>query len=239
MKDPETGKIPHAFIDKRITGSCTQNNPHNDSKFKKTNRPNITILNKDDLCKLCNNPFSEHAQYIENSEYNKKLKESQEDESTYDDTNIDAKNDSNIIIIKKAIPIRRKSSIDDYINYKTKISDNYYINENPNEFNKPYTRDEPGILKLRSKAIRNSINNNHSSNVNKIFKQYFENQYKTNKKILGNIIINDEPELCFICCANKLDNDTKSDTCRHIFCKYCVKTYLTSHIINGNVIKLQ
>lgn len=50
----------------------------------------------------------------------------------------------------------------------------------------------------------------------------------------------EDPHICRICFDKKLDVDPKvSFSCSHEFCKQCVNNYLTTNIINGNVIQIK
>lgn len=47
----------------------------------------------------------------------------------------------------------------------------------------------------------------------------------------------EEPDLCYICCAEKVDEQTGIDSdCNHLFCKSCVVNHLTININNGKVL---
>jgi hypothetical protein len=102
--------------------------------------------------------------------------------------------------------------------------------------------DDQGNLQMpeESRALGSEmivIKNNPQSNVEKDFQSKKELKIVDIKFSQNDLDLYEQPDLCYICCSNKIDEATaeKSDSCNHMFCMDCVKKHITSNINNANV----
>jgi hypothetical protein len=83
-----------------------------------------------------------------------------------------------------------------------------------------------------------SINISHSENHKTISNKKI---VKVNIDVPQNVLEDfDDPYICQICFNSKLNIDPKiTFTCSHEFCRKCVYNYLSTNIINGNVLQVK
>jgi hypothetical protein len=146
------------------------------------------------------------------------------------DKDKDNDNDNDIDIVNRL----NKNEIEENIsNLNSKDGKENIINEKDNNMNMN--------LNKKNNLLNNDSNKQGNSNMTSIYK----NNNKKKALMRSEIIIDidketllsfEDPTICTICFDHK--NNGKNFTefsCGHKFCKICIKSYLTTNIINGKV----
>jgi hypothetical protein len=206
-----------------------KNNDNNNNKNNKNYKNYKNYKNRNDI------DISQNNQYDSNCKIN--LDKENISKNLFIDINNNYINNNNKIEIDISKNNDNYNDNDDNINNINKIEENNSkLNNDEGEENikndknkKDNVYDVDFTKQINSNILDNTRNNNNK------------------KKLLmrSEIIINidketllsfEDPDICTICFNNKLIGKNFIEfSCGHKFCKTCIKSYLTTNIINGNV----
>ncbi|MCQ2820859.1 MAG: E3 ubiquitin protein ligase [archaeon] len=224
-KDPETGKYPHRFY-----------------------QPDDAMLNKlDTPCAICGATQSEHNEdyyYTESlsispnqrknqssqlSNKNKGTQNIQDNKQKSQNNSINDNPNNSVLNTKNNVNNPGNNSIN-LIN--NDVSQTPLIESNNNL---------SGMYQIAQSNIKTYSGNVTNSEVlspkNDKIKKFNPGNYDIPKETLE---LFDDPNICRICFENKINSSNQyQSTCGHFFCDKCIKTYITTKIINGQVLDIK
>ena len=251
-KDPDTHKYNHYFY-----------NPNNINTNNTKNGFNINVNNNNE-CLICKGTKEEHEMI-----WDEKIDEKQNEgnyikpykEKTFNKIKhvISIQNSDNFIKNNNNISIKNKSS--------QFVNNNNINNINSGDISSiPLNKNDNNNIMINNNE--NVINNNDNS-INNLIKSQESIQNKNKNKIITNppnlidsiteikkipnqieykkieipqktLELFNQPDICHICYSNKINPyNIAQISCGHYFCNSCIQTYLTSKIVNGEVLNIR
>ena len=238
-RDPDTHKYNHYFYNPNII-----NNNNTKNGF------NINVNNNNNKCLICDGTKEEHEMIWE-----EKLAENEDNEGNY----IKPVKEKTFNKINHVISIQNSDNFKNNKNISNNKSSKFVNNPNININNND----------ISSIPINNNNNNNNDNSINNLIKSQESITNKPNNNIITNpnnlidsiseikkipnqieykkieipqktLELFNQPDICHICYSNKINPyNIAQISCGHYFCNSCIQTYLTSKIVNGEVLNIR
>ena len=247
-KDPDTHKYNHYFY-----------NPNNNNNTTK-NGFNINVNNSNNLCLICKGAKEEHemiwdeklAEEKQNNENEiKPVKEktfNNRNKNAFSNQNSENFTRNNILIKNKSSQYVFNNNINDISSIPLYQKENNIIESNNNNNNIVNSNENNNDILIKSqesitknnKKIINTNSNNLIESVNETKKIPNQIEYSKIEIPQKTLDLFNQPDICHICYSNKINPyNIAQISCGHYFCNNCIQTYLTSKIVNGEVLNIR